>query len=233
MRQVDRLYRLQQLDDELALAEQSDEEIVVRRQELQQTLKAIRQSCRESEKGLHSDEQNLRQAEWSLQETEGRLKELSDRLYSSAIRSVKEATALEEEIAQLRQQKDKHESDILELLEELDQKRARQSQLAEEEARRTRESEASEQEIAEEEASLRKKTARLRQVRAALVQEIPAATLDLYDRIRQTKGGVAVARVEGKTCQGCRLEVALLKRKAAMGEELVRCETCGRILYMP
>jgi predicted nucleic acid-binding Zn-ribbon protein len=232
MREVERLYRLQELDDGIALCERRLQEWTSRLQELQCSVAEVRQSQQEGEKALRVQEQCLRQTEGVLWDQERRLKELEKRLYSDAIRSEKEARALQSEIEQVRQQKDQLESEALQLMLDLDQKRARLDQEAEAEARKARECEGMAQEIAQQEALLCQQVEPLRASREQLAAEISPAALAVYEQVRRMRGGRAVVRVVDNACEGCRLEVALLTRKAALGETLVRCESCGRILFV-
>src|SRR5690606_31070672 len=55
----------------------------------------------------------------------------------------------------------------------------------------------------------------------------------LYERLREQLGGVGVAALRGRRCEGCRLELNTTdvnRITAAPEDEVVRCEECGRIL---
>jgi predicted nucleic acid-binding Zn-ribbon protein len=69
--------------------------------------------------------------------------------------------------------------------------------------------------------------------RGPIVADLPADLLALYDRLRESKGGVAAALLRARRCAGCNLdldhaEVATIR--AAADDEVVRCEDCSRIL---
>ncbi len=69
--------------------------------------------------------------------------------------------------------------------------------------------------------------------RAPVAETIPADLLALYERLRESKGGVGAAELRARQCGGCRLTVdtAELARIALAPKELVvRCEECSRIL---
>lgn len=231
MREVERLYRLQELDDGLALCERRIREMAGQRKRLQEGLERIRHSRQESAKMLHSQELRLRQTEGALWEQENRLKELESHLYSDAVRSEREVKAMQSEIEQIRRQKDALEVEALQIMLNLDAQRAQLEELAAEEERLAQEYEALVQESTRQEALLRQEMEPLRASRQQLASEISPQALLLYERLRRTQGGLAVARVVNNACSGCHLEVPLLTRKAAMGETLVQCEHCGRILY--
>lgn len=232
MREVERLYRLQELDDGLVLYERKIQEMAGQRKRLQEGLERIRNARQESTQRLHSQELRLRQTEGDLWEQENRLKELESRLYSDAVRSEKEVKAMQSEIDRIRQQKDALEVEALQVMLNLDAQRAQLEELAAEEERLSQEYEALVQESTQQEALLRREMEPLRAGRQQLAAEISPQALVLYERLRRTQGGPAVARVVNNTCSGCHLEVPLLTRKAALGEALVQCEHCGRILYL-
>ena len=69
--------------------------------------------------------------------------------------------------------------------------------------------------------------------RAPVAETIPTDLLALYERLRESKGGVGAAELRARQCGGCRLTVdtAELARIASAPKELViRCEECSRIL---
>lgn len=72
-----------------------------------------------------------------------------------------------------------------------------------------------------------------RRTREGLAPQLPADLLALYTRIASTHGGVGAAELVQRRCTGCRLEVNAADLRAiaaAAGDEVQRCEECGRIL---
>ena len=69
--------------------------------------------------------------------------------------------------------------------------------------------------------------------RAATIQGIEKALVDLYDKIRESTGGAGAAALSAGSCMGCNLSVNAveLKRMSELAEdEVVRCEECRCIL---
>ena len=63
--------------------------------------------------------------------------------------------------------------------------------------------------------------------------DLPADLLSLYDRLRESKGGVGAALLRARRCAGCKLdldnaEVATIR--AAAEDDVIRCDDCSRIL---
>jgi predicted nucleic acid-binding Zn-ribbon protein len=69
--------------------------------------------------------------------------------------------------------------------------------------------------------------------RAPLVADLPADLIALYDRIRESSGGIGAALLRGGRCEGCRLELSGAERALVRGaapDEVIRHEECRRIL---
>jgi predicted nucleic acid-binding Zn-ribbon protein len=69
--------------------------------------------------------------------------------------------------------------------------------------------------------------------RAATIQGIEKALVDLYEKIRETTGGAGAAALSAGSCMGCNLSVNAveLKRMSDLADdEVVRCEECRCIL---
>jgi uncharacterized protein len=69
--------------------------------------------------------------------------------------------------------------------------------------------------------------------RAAVVADVPAELIELYERLRTQHGGVGAAALRRGQCEGCHLSlntVDLNAIRAAAPDEVLRCEECRRIL---
>lgn len=74
--------------------------------------------------------------------------------------------------------------------------------------------------------------ARRGEERTALVAQLPADLVSLYDKIR-AKSGVGAGELTGNRCGACRLEMdrsELRDVQAAAPDDVVRCENCGAIV---
>ena len=70
-------------------------------------------------------------------------------------------------------------------------------------------------------------------VRGDKAAGLPETLLGLYDKIKPRANGVAVARFDGRRCDGCGLEATVADRDrylAAPDDEVLRCAECDRIL---
>ena len=67
---------------------------------------------------------------------------------------------------------------------------------------------------------------------AAIEPSIPQPILKEFHRIREQRNGLAVARVVGSACEGCRVNIRPAVTQQLRRGELMRCEGCRRILYL-
>jgi uncharacterized protein len=70
--------------------------------------------------------------------------------------------------------------------------------------------------------------------RAELATKIDEDLLDRFDRLFESKGDAAIVALEHNVCTGCHMKVTTATvMHAKAGKEIVSCEQCGRILYVP
>lgn len=72
-----------------------------------------------------------------------------------------------------------------------------------------------------------------RSERAESAAGLDAGLLALYERLRDTKGGIGAATLQGATCQGCHMTLNAADVQAILNappEQITRCEECSRIL---
>lgn len=154
-------------------------------------------------------------------------------LYGGAITSPKEAQALQADLESLKKRQSTLEDEVLELMEAaepLDEHlRSADDELAALAADHDRVTGV----LAAAEAAVDVDIDEHLAGREALVADVPAELVATYEAMRPQFGGVAVARLQGATCQGCHLtlaagEVDQLRREPP--EALVHCPECARIL---
>ena len=73
----------------------------------------------------------------------------------------------------------------------------------------------------------------LERQRGVLAGEAPPQELQLYEHLRSTRNGHAVARLGGGRCRGCNIAIPTQEFQRARGSrELVQCGSCNRILFV-
>lgn len=155
------------------------------------------------------------------------------RLDAGQVSSPKELESLQSEIASLNRRQATLEDAELDVMQRLEDAQQRLAQLSSERdvvARRAGEIERARDAAWDE---IDKDVEHARQRRDVITEEIPADLLALYEKIRAERGGVGAAELRQRRCEGCRITIdpADLNRiRAAAADLVVRCEECRRIL---
>lgn len=154
------------------------------------------------------------------------------RLYDGSVKNPKELTSIQHEVELLRAERSRVEDDLLEALGERESADAAltnaRTRVAELEARRLRQVD----ELRAEAQRLNALIVRAEAKREAQKGRIPPAAVATYHEIRR-KRGLAVVKIQGSSCLGCRITIPdALRRRAFAADSLVQCPNCERILYL-
>ena len=69
--------------------------------------------------------------------------------------------------------------------------------------------------------------------RSKMTESLDPSTLERYEALRKSKGGLAVAKVERGLCQGCRMSLPThQQQRVRSGRQEVLCSSCGRLLFL-
>jgi len=155
------------------------------------------------------------------------------RIDQGLVSNPKDIQRMQQEMVSLERRITSLEDDEIEVMERLEEAQSTLDGLA----ARLSETDA---EIAEATASRDKKVGEIDQElaevearRVPVVAEIPADLLALYDRLRESKGGVGAALLRARSCGGCMLDLdhaELAAIRAAAPDDVMRCDNCSRIL---
>lgn len=188
----------------------------------------------------------LREAEALLTETEGSRRDLEaevhvgtdriqteeQRLYSGRVVNPKELASLNEDIRHGKARKAEQEEELLATLIRLEEVQERVAQAR-------RQMELARQQAAERKAELlhqqeevEGRMTELRAERRQRAEQVDAPSMLIYEHLRETRQGRAVARLEQGTCSGCRIVVPTTDVQRARNRDLlVQCPSCRRILH--
>ncbi len=230
--QIRRLVRLQDVDERIyALKTELTEKPRI--------LLELKEAFERKKKGLKDLQEQLKEIQVRRQAMELDLKGFEesiakDNAQLSQIKTNKEYTAKMAEIEHLKADKSLLEEKILLSYDESDalQERiaAEQERLAGEETVHRRETDRIQAEIKAVEA----KVHALQAERETLAAEVAATVRGKYERILDNRGDRALVAVERGSCSGCYMKVpAQVVNEIKMYEDLVTCEMCSRILYIP
>ena len=230
-----RLYDLQQVDTVIR-------KLQVRRSNLPEqqaldenaeTLRAITEefaTARERLEQLTSQQTRLEQEIATL---DSRRKSEEGRMYSGLITSEKESEALRNELHSIKGRKRDLEDQLIDVMEEVEGLESLTKTLQERHTELTTQvaemTEARDHAASDIDAEIAQRQAE----REAIAAEVPEEIREYYETVREKKQGLGVAQLEGRGCNGCRLEltaIELEELKADTAKGLASCPQCGRIL---
>lgn len=231
MSRVASLYDLQMidsgLDSRVARMRQIDEQMADNPE-----LVAARAALDEASARLAAEQATLKQLSHDGDETSTRLRTLEKKMYDGSVKNPKELGQMQEEVGHLRERSKSLEERTLDSMLAVEAAESEQTQAQEALDALTREQETYHAGLLEEKDKLLGQAKVLQVKRQRSITELPWADLQVYERLRRSKGGVAIAAVRGGLCEGCHVAVpATVMRQARSGTELTTCPTCGRILY--
>jgi len=155
------------------------------------------------------------------------------RLDSGSVASPRELENLQSEIASLGRRQADLEDQLLELMESAETAESTLTTLRRQHEEASAARAAAEQRRDAAVSAIDAEMEQRRRDRNALVAELPADLVTLYERIRASAGGVGAAALVRRRCEGCHLEVggSELREIAALPpQRVVRHEDCRRIL---
>jgi predicted nucleic acid-binding Zn-ribbon protein len=79
---------------------------------------------------------------------------------------------------------------------------------------------------------IRAEQERIRQEREQLIKGMAKNLLSTYERVARMRKGLALAEARNSSCTACRMTIRpQVFSNVRKGEELIQCDSCGRILY--
>jgi hypothetical protein len=232
MSQPFKLYRLQQLDSQLDASRERLREVEIALQEDQELRQAVSQT-EEASQGLRKAQKNQGNAEYDVSQQRVKIEQTEATLYGGKVRNPKELQDLQNELAALKRYLVVLEDRQLEAM--LEEEQAGEGEKsARQDLAKVRERHALKLAALEEERShLVKEIANREEERRVAVASIPEADIALYEQLRRDRRGLAVARVSDRACSACGTTLnAMLLQAARSPNQINRCDTCGRILYV-
>lgn len=226
------LYELQEVDLEIDAKREALSHVMSRLGE-SEALAEARISLGEEEQHLAELERSQRDGEWEVEDVRAKAALLEEKLYGGAVKNPKELASLQEQVENLKRRRKGLEDKVLDIMAEVEMVQQKVSLKRREVARIDEEWRAEQASLSKEQAELGAALATLEQKRNELASRIDAASAELYQALRRKRQGRAVAKVEQGMCQGCRIVLPMSElQRARIGQELVQCSSCERILYV-
>jgi len=225
------LYQLQQIDLELERIS-NEQQTVTTSLQGDVTLQKLRVEYKRAEQQLQVALEAQHDAEWALKDLGQRLKAQEQRLYSGIVKYPKELKALQQEIQHLRMQQNLQEERTLEAMDATESLQE-MVRIKSAELRRAEEAWISQSAaLLARRDQLDSRQQEVQVKREQLTSRLDAGLVNRYDKIRRTRQGRAVSKVEQSSCQWCRVILTPSQlQHVRTSAELQTCSNCGRILY--
>ncbi len=198
--------------------------------------KSTHEKVKEGEKTRDEAAAELKQLELALDKAEGELEILENKLEEHETRlfaggmSARETEHMRLEVQSLRGQQGALEEKVLGLMEDVDPVREKVSSIQADLDRLESTKSELEASIKEQWKKIDAELARKEERKGEALAPIDPELLDLYEKLREIKEGVAVASYDHGVCGGCHMTLSPAEQEEAFGSDLPRCVHCRRIL---
>ncbi len=224
-----KLWLLQDIDRKLNILNDKLKEIPQRVQDLNKKLAGKQQEFESSKQGLTEHKKQYKLAEVELRAAEEKLATYSAQLYSA--KTNEQYKAFLKEIENQKRLKSEIEDKMIVLMEKMDELETKLKVMEKEVTKEQAETQAKLNALEAERKELESAITEQEKQRQELLQSLPPDLLRRYERIRKSKGGVAIATTEQGRCNGCLSPIPPQRLLEIEREDkLYLCETCGRIL---
>ena len=224
------LYQLQEVDLELESNEQALKRIASQLGGSEAVV-GVRNRLALEHQCLEELNRQQRSIEWEIDDLTNKLTTAEDELYSGRIRNPKELANLQHETDGLKARRTQLEDKALEIMDQVEltakSLAATNSELKALEA----EWQSQQQRLSADLEQLETVISDLKHKRQLLTVEIDPQAIEVYIDLKKQKG-TAVARVEQGICGGCRISLPVNELQRTRSGSLVRCSSCGRILFL-
>jgi uncharacterized protein len=224
------LYQLQEVDTALEANLQAQKKVSAQIGESQIVLKA-KAKLAEEQKNLETLAARQKSTDWEIDDLTAKIKDTEKKLYGGKIFNSKELGSLQQETDELKKRRSVLEDKSLSVMDDLELTAKAINNSKEDLAKLQAEWQAQQKQFVVELMQLKAAQAVHEANRQQIAALIDADTLFTYQELRKRKG-LAVAKVEQGICQGCRITLPNTDLQRAKGGGVVRCSSCGRIIFL-
>ncbi|HUG07667.1 MAG TPA: C4-type zinc ribbon domain-containing protein [Acidimicrobiia bacterium] len=216
--QIDRLLERRQSLPELERYKAAHEEAEAKEKDRQALAAELKQR-----------ELDLDKAEGELEILENKLQEHETRLFAGGM-SARETEHMRLEVQSLKGQRGAMEERVLGMLDDIDPARSALETVETDIGQINERKSELEASIKEQWKSIDAELARREDAKARALEPIDEDLLELYEKLRGIKEGVAVAAYDHGVCGGCHMSLSPAEQEEAFAADLPRCVHCRRIL---
>ena len=230
MNVAQQLYQLQEVDLELESNEQALRQKV---SQLGESQKVVRVRTELSSQCQHLEELKRQQhsADWEIDDLTAKITILDRKLYDGSIRNPKELANLQHEVDGLKARRDQWEDKALEVMDQVELAEVGVTTISSELKELEAEWHRQQQRLTIDIEQLKTTLSDLEHKRRLMLTKLDPQIVNLYEELRRQKG-TAVAKVDQGMCRGCRISLPTSELQQARSGSLVRCSSCGRILFL-
>lgn len=227
---IEILEKIQGVDSEIYQCREVINEVPEEIKALEASAESERKTLKALEEDLRSTQLKQKQKEADLADKEAAIKKHEGQL--AALKTNKEYSVMQAEIAAIKADNSILEEAIIGLF---DQVEACQGKLKEEQVKVAQ----VEKELAQKKALLeqkadtaKKRVEELRQSKKSMIKEVNPELASLYEKIVEKKRGLALVKIDGEVCAACQMQLRpQVLNEIQLGDKVVICEQCSRILY--
>ncbi len=232
MTTVRQLYELQELDQEIAQVQSSissiDGELGDRT-----AIEVMKSDLEEQGASLRDFKLQRRGEELEADSVRQKVTDIEDKLYGGSVKSVRELESGQKEVLFIKEQLGKLDEQLLETMMVFEEAQARLKSMEGALAQAEKGWKTRQGELSRERHTLEATLPSLQARRQDFVSRVGQRDLVLYEGLRSSKAGQAIAKVERGLCRGCRMALPTHQlQRARLGRETVLCNSCGRILFV-
>lgn len=229
---IKRLYDLQELDWEISAREESLATVRAKLADDSALTSAI-ETLERLDSQLEDRGVARRKVESVVGPLEDKVKALDKRLYGGEVTKVREFSAYESERELLQKRRGAEEDKLLALMVEIEEVQSARGKAQDRLVRVEAERGVERADLLKSEERLAEELDNLLEARSEISPQIPPSTLSVYESLRESRNGHAVAKVERGMCQGCRIALPTMEaQRARSSQGIAQCSSCRRILYV-
>ena len=226
------LYELQEVDLEIDAKRETLTQVMGRLGE-SEVLNETRLSLARDEEKLVELQRIQREVEREVEDLQAKAAVATDKLYGGTVKNPKELSSLQEQLSNFQRKIGEGDDKTLDIMSEVETAQKDVCIKRSEVAKIEEGWQAEQASLSQEQTELSATLSTLEQKRKELASKLDTVSLELYEDIRQKRQGRAVAKLERGMCQGCRIALPMSElQRARMGQELVQCGSCERVLYV-
>jgi len=227
---VKQLYQLQEVDLELESKEQALNQITSQLGESEAVVGTRNKLALEHQRQEELSRQQ-RSSEWEIDDLTGKLVTIEEELYSGRIRNPKELANLQHEADTFKAKRNQLEEKALEIMDQVELTTKSVANTDSELKTLEAEWQDQQQQLSAQLEQLKTALSNLKHKRQLLTAEIDPQAIEVYQELKKQRG-TAVAKVEQGICRGCRISLPVTELQRTRSGDLVRCSSCGRILFL-